>query len=290
MGHGSPVLLSRLPPDRRRLPRRRARLTHVDLPRPDWSPVAGRVAPRSPSLAGQQDSRRGLRHRSTALSVEERAGRAPAVPPAGPRRAAWGRAWACADLSDDTVGSAKRTRRWRRLLEVAARLDDRAGEGALLAVAGRRATAGSAAADALLSGHLGRAVRVTPVVPVQARLRRQLPDDPGPVPAWMTGAEAGQETVTEVSGALPEGRFVDFEAVHIVTSGAPAGTRPAGWHAAGRPPAVPPEPRPWTCRLFLNLVGSCVSARSFCESSCPLHVAWFRACPPTPPPRWTGSC
>jgi len=85
---------------------------------------------------------------------------------------------------------------------------------------GRRATAGSAAADAMLSEHLGRAVPLTPVVPEQARLHRQLPDDQGLVPEWMTDTKAGQEMVTEVSGALPGGRFVDFGAVHVVTCGA----------------------------------------------------------------------
>lgn len=72
----------------------------------------------------------------------------------------------------------------------------------------------------MLSEHLGRAVRLTRVVPEQARLHRQLPDDEGLVPEWMTDTKAGQEMVTEVSGALPGGRFVDFGAVHVVTTGA----------------------------------------------------------------------
>ena len=131
------------------------------------------------------------------------------------------RAWACTDLSDDSVGSAKHPRRWGRLLEVSARVDEQAGaDGVLLEVAGRRATAGSAAAEAMLSEHLGRAVRLTRVVPEQARLHRQLPEDQGLVPEWMTDTKAGQEMVTEVSGALPGGRFVDFGAVHLVTTGA----------------------------------------------------------------------
>lgn len=131
------------------------------------------------------------------------------------------RAWACVDLSDGTVGSAKHPRRWGRLLEVTARVDDRDGTGCvLIEVAGRQQAAGSAEADAAVSEHLGRAVRLTAVVPEQARLHRQLPDDQGMVPEWMSDTTAGQEMVTEVSGALPGGRFVDFGAVHLVTTGA----------------------------------------------------------------------
>jgi len=40
------------------------------------------------------------------------------------------------------------------------------------------------------------------------------------VPDWMTGAVPGQEMVTEVSGARPGGRFVDFGPVHLLTTGA----------------------------------------------------------------------
>jgi MOSC domain-containing protein len=136
----------------------------------------------------------------------------------------WDRAWACLDLADGTVGSAKHPRRWGRLLEVTARVDERAEAGAVtVSLAERRFRAGSAAADAAVSGHLGRPVRLTSVVPERAMLHRQLPDDDGLVPEWMTDAATGQETITEVSGALPGGRFVDFGAVHLVTTGALAG-------------------------------------------------------------------
>jgi len=49
-------------------------------------------------------------------------------------------------------------------------------------------------------------------------LHRQLPDDEGLVPEWMSDATAGQEMITEVSGARPGGRFVDFGSVHLVTT------------------------------------------------------------------------
>lgn len=131
------------------------------------------------------------------------------------------RAWACVDLADGTVGSAKHPGRWGRLLEVGAQLDASAGSAELtLTVRGYRCTAGSARADAALSEHLGRPVRLTTDVPEQARLHRRLPEDEGLVPEWVAGATAGQELVTEVSGARPGGRFVDFGAVHLVTTGA----------------------------------------------------------------------
>ncbi len=133
----------------------------------------------------------------------------------------WDRSWACLDLADGTLGSAKHPRRWGRLLEVTAQVDEETEAGEVtVSVAGDRVVAGSPEADAAVSEHLGRPVRLTPVVPEQARLHRQLPDDEGLVPEWMSGATAGQEMLTEVSGAVSGGRFMDFGAVHLVTTGA----------------------------------------------------------------------
>jgi len=129
------------------------------------------------------------------------------------------RSWACLDLGDGTVGSAKHPDRWGRLLEVTTQVDEHSGEVAVQ-VQGRRAVAGSEQADALLGEHLGRPVRLTQSVPEQARLHRRLPEEPGLVPDWMTDAAPGQELVTEVSGARPGGRFVDFGPLHLVTTGA----------------------------------------------------------------------
>jgi len=53
-------------------------------------------------------------------------------------------------------------------------------------------------------------------------LHRRLPEEPGLVPDWTTGAVSGQEMVSEVSGARPGGRFVDFGPVHLLTTGAVA--------------------------------------------------------------------
>jgi len=131
------------------------------------------------------------------------------------------RSWACLDLVDGTVGSAKHPGRWGRLLQVSAVVDPTDGrDEVIVGVHGRRAVTGSRQADELLSEHLQRPVRLTQHVPDQARLHRHLPDDPGLVPQWMRDAAAGQEMVTEVPGARPGGRFVDFGTVHLVTTGA----------------------------------------------------------------------
>jgi len=129
------------------------------------------------------------------------------------------RGWACLDEADGTVGSAKHPDRWGRLLGVTAQVHEHSSE-VVVQVQGRRAVTGSEQADALLSEHLGRPVRLTRSVPDQARLHRRLPEEQGLVPDWMTGAVPGQEMVTEVSGARPGGRFVDFGPVHLVTTGA----------------------------------------------------------------------
>ncbi|MBQ0978380.1 MULTISPECIES: MOSC domain-containing protein [Micromonospora] len=131
------------------------------------------------------------------------------------------RTWACIDRLDGTVGSAKHPRRWGRLCGVAATTHvDGAETTVTLDVDGTSLRAGSAAADAALSRHLGRPVRLSRELPPDARLHRTLPDEVGMVPDWMSGTRPGQETITTIAGTERVGRFVDFGAVHIVTTGA----------------------------------------------------------------------
>ena len=131
------------------------------------------------------------------------------------------RIWACIDRVDGTVGSAKHPEWWGRLLEVGARLqDDGPGPTLIVDVCGREVLAGSADADAALSDHLGYQVRLSRDIPPDARLHRKLPDEVGMVPDWMDDVLPGQETVTAMGDAGRIGRFVDFGAVHIVTTGA----------------------------------------------------------------------
>lgn len=128
------------------------------------------------------------------------------------------RGWACLDAGDGTIGSAKHPRRWERLLEVGATLDPD-GTSVDVHLSGCSSAAGSEAADRLLSEHLGFAVRLTDEPPADPRLHRELPTDPGMVPEWMTDIGPGGEAVTPVSGVGRVGRFVDFGAIHLVTTG-----------------------------------------------------------------------
>ncbi|MEV4498118.1 MOSC domain-containing protein [Micromonospora arborensis] len=131
------------------------------------------------------------------------------------------RTWACIDPLDGTVGSAKQPRRWGRLLDVGTTMRDNGLETMVtLHVDGTSVRAGSDAADVALSKHLGRPVRLSRDLPPDARLHRTLPDDAGMVPDWMDAARPGQETITAIAGAGRVGRFVDFGAVHIATTGA----------------------------------------------------------------------
>jgi uncharacterized protein YcbX len=126
------------------------------------------------------------------------------------------RIWACVDEEDNTVGSAKHPRRWGGLLEVGTALT---GDELTLHVGGAKLRAGSAAADAALTSHLGRPVRLTRTPPGDPRIHRVMPDDQGMVPEWMADTRPGEETVSPVGGVERLGRFADFAAVHLVTTG-----------------------------------------------------------------------
>ena len=131
------------------------------------------------------------------------------------------RAWACIS-ADGMIVSAKHPRRWGRMLYVLAVVRT-AGQGSevFIYVPGSGPLrAGTAAADDALSGWLGEPVRLTTEIPPKARLHRLWPKEPGMIPEWAAGAGAGIEEITEVSGAVPGGRFVDFGAVHLVTTSA----------------------------------------------------------------------
>lgn len=122
------------------------------------------------------------------------------------------RRWACVD-GDGIVVSAKQPRLWERLLQVSA------GDGGLRLPDGRTAVLdrdGVAHAGAVLSSWLGREVTVTDVVPDGAALHRFWPREAGMIPSWAAGAEAGSDVVSPIGS----GRFHDFGAVHVVTTGA----------------------------------------------------------------------
>jgi uncharacterized protein YcbX len=131
------------------------------------------------------------------------------------------RAWAAVS-ADGTIVSAKHPRRWGRMLYVMAVLMT-AGQGGAVMIrvpGGEPLRAGTAAADEALSSWLGEPVRLTTEIPPDARLHRLYPTEPGLIPEWVASAAAGAEEITAISGATPGGRFVDFGAVHLVTTGA----------------------------------------------------------------------
>ena len=130
------------------------------------------------------------------------------------------RAWGCV-AADGRIVSAKNPRRWGRLLEVVAVADETdVGGGRVMVTVpgGSPVEAGTSRADDVLSAWLGEPVTLSRVVPDGAGLERWWPSEEGMVPEWAT-ARAGEVQTTEVAGAQPGGRFVDFSAVHVVTSG-----------------------------------------------------------------------
>jgi uncharacterized protein len=131
------------------------------------------------------------------------------------------RAWACIS-ADGLIVSAKQPRRWGRMLSViAVLLTAGQGGGVLICVPGSAPLrAGTPEADDALSGWLGERVRLTTEIPPEARLHRLWPKEPGMIPEWAAAAGPGYEEISKVSGAAPGGRFVDFGAVHLVTTGA----------------------------------------------------------------------
>ncbi|MET7425701.1 MOSC N-terminal beta barrel domain-containing protein [Dactylosporangium sp. NPDC005555] len=119
------------------------------------------------------------------------------------------RRWACVD-GDGVVVSAKQPRLWGRLLRVRA-----SGDHVHLPDGRTAALDGDGEAAEVLSSWLGRAVTVTDVVPEGAVLHRFWPREAGMIPSW-AGAEAG----SDVLSVIGSGRFHDFGAVHVVTTGA----------------------------------------------------------------------
>ncbi|BCJ63953.1 MOSC domain-containing protein [Polymorphospora rubra] len=143
------------------------------------------------------------------------------------------RVWACVD-ADDVLVSAKKPRRFGRLLDVTA--EERGLGGLTVTMPGTApASTTDGTANAALSTWLGTAVRLTRTAPAGTRVHRWWPDEPGLVPEWMTDAEPGTDTTTPV-GVEPGGRFFDFGAIHLVTTGALAALaeQHGGPVAAGR--------------------------------------------------------
>jgi uncharacterized protein YcbX len=149
------------------------------------------------------------------------------------------RRWACVD-GDGVVVSAKQPRLWGRLLQVSV------GGGEVRLPDGRTAVLdrdGAGHAGEVLSSWLGRRVTVTDVVPEGAVLHRFWPREAGMIPSWAAGAEAGGDVLSPIGS----GRFHDFGAVHVVTTGA--------LHRLAEVHGAPVDHRRFRPNLLLDLPG-----------------------------------
>ncbi len=128
------------------------------------------------------------------------------------------RRWAVID-ADGTVVSAKHPARGARLLQVTATHEDATGEVTVHVPGEPGYRAGDPEAGAAVSSWLGRHVTLSDRVPETLRLHRLWPREAGMVPEWAADARPGQHALTEVAGARTR-RFVDYGALHVVTTGA----------------------------------------------------------------------
>jgi len=139
------------------------------------------------------------------------------------------------DTGTGRVASAKRPRRWQRMLQLRAEV---AGPGAVRirfpdgtsVVSGCAGDAG--AADAALSAFLGTDVRLAGEAPAAAEIERSVPEE-----ILAAGADADVAfTRLEIAAAAPPGTFFDFAPLHLVTSASL--DRAGAAHPAGRVEAL----------------------------------------------------
>lgn len=128
------------------------------------------------------------------------------------------RTWTCLD-ADGTIGSAKQPRLWQRLLAVRATFEA-GGAVTIETPGGTPAEAGTAEADEEISAWLGRSVSLTRKPPGQLKRHHWWPDEPGMIPDWAADREPGGDDVVAARHDAEGGRFFDYGAVHLVTTGA----------------------------------------------------------------------
>lgn len=139
------------------------------------------------------------------------------------------RAYAVVDTSDGKVASAKNPRKWGRLLEaVASFVDEPSAAGPLPPVVvdlpdGTSVRSDAVDADRVLSGFVGREVRLTSVVPEGARFDEVWPEVEGLAPEpFIASTRSGTEDGLPVSDlglamAAP-GTFFDLATLHVLTT------------------------------------------------------------------------
>ena len=139
------------------------------------------------------------------------------------------------DADSGRVASAKRPRRWQRMLQLRAEV---AGSGAvrILFPDGRSVVSGDPGVDDALSDFLGADVRLEGEAAPKAELERAVPDD-----VLAEGADANVGfTLLEIAAASPPGTFFDFSPLQLLTTASLG--RAGALHPAGR--AEPARYRP----------------------------------------------
>lgn len=119
------------------------------------------------------------------------------------------RRYALIDEETGLVASAKHPRKWRVLLTMAARYEPGDGRVAITLADGSTVHDDDPSVDAVLSRATGRAVRLTRTRPDGARQERLSP---------FMEANAGTVTTGTLASGTVGDRFVDFAAVHVVTT------------------------------------------------------------------------
>lgn len=152
--------------------------------------------------------------------------------PAGPVEIGAGgldgdRRFGVVDVGTGLVASAKRPRRWRRLLQLRSEV---AGPGVvrILFPDGLSVLSSDGDADKLLSEFLGVEVELRSSASPGAELERAIPDE---VLAGGVDADAGF-TMLEIAAASPPGTFFDFTPLQLVTTASLE--RVGALHPAGR--------------------------------------------------------
>lgn len=128
------------------------------------------------------------------------------------RGVAGDRAWAVFDTGTGKVASAKRPKLWRELLQCAAVTTE---GGVRIALPdGITHRAGEPALDRALSALTGRSVRLIDMPPKEAEIDRAYPEI-----ALAQGLESDVEySVLVLGGGAPPGTFLDYAALHLITS------------------------------------------------------------------------
>jgi uncharacterized protein YcbX len=140
------------------------------------------------------------------------------------------------DAGTGRIASAKRPRRWQRLLQLRAEV---AGPGVVrirfpdgTSVVSGKDGAGNGEADAALRAFLGTDVRLRDEAPAAAEIERSVPEE---ILAAGADADVGF-SILEIAAASPAGTFFDFAPLHLVTTASL--DRVGAAHPAGRVEAL----------------------------------------------------